>query len=204
MKIRAELRLKHAVLWRLSQDAGGVKYLAELFGIGAQTLHSWIMLRKCPVPGRYNRFYTPDVENRIEQLTGMPIGEVFPPELKAATHVFRECKLYAIEQDIPADKLVSIAEMQTARLEHLSQTDVAARAEIAELQDSLKRVLKTLSYRERIIIELRYGLYDGHKHSLEEVGKMLNINKERVRQIEAKAIRKLQQPSRSDKLVGHL
>jgi len=75
-------------------------------------------------------------------------------------------------------------------------------------QDSLKSriddVLGALNYREREIIRLRYGLADGYAYTLEEVGKIFAVTRERVRQIEAKAVRKLQHPIRSRKLVGFL
>ncbi|MFC1597799.1 sigma-70 family RNA polymerase sigma factor, partial [Planctomycetota bacterium] len=73
-------------------------------------------------------------------------------------------------------------------------------------QDSLKcriaDVLAALNYREREIIRLRYGLADGYTYTLEEVGKIFSVTRERVRQIEAKAVRKLQHPVRSRKLSG--
>ena len=72
------------------------------------------------------------------------------------------------------------------------------------LRDRINRVLKTLSYREREIIKLRYGLGDGYSYTLEEVGHIFKVTRERIRQIEAKAVRKLQQPSRSQDLVGFL
>jgi RNA polymerase primary sigma factor len=75
-------------------------------------------------------------------------------------------------------------------------------------QDSLKRriadVLAALNYREREIIRLRYGLADGYTYTLEEVGKIFSVTRERVRQIEAKAVRKLQHPVRSRQLSGFL
>jgi len=72
------------------------------------------------------------------------------------------------------------------------------------LRDRISRVLKTLSYREREIIKLRYGLGDGYSYTLEEVGHIFKVTRERIRQIEAKAVRKLQQPSRSQELIGFL
>ena len=75
-------------------------------------------------------------------------------------------------------------------------------------QDSLKSriadVLAALNYREREIIRLRYGLADGYTYTLEEVGKIFSVTRERVRQIEAKAVRKLQHPVRSRQLSGFL
>ena len=72
------------------------------------------------------------------------------------------------------------------------------------LRSRIDNVLKSLSYREREIIKLRYGLGDGYSYTLEEVGHIFKVTRERIRQIEAKAVRKLQQPSRSQELVGFL
>ncbi len=72
------------------------------------------------------------------------------------------------------------------------------------LKDKIENVLETLTYREREIIKLRYGIGDGYTYTLEEVGKIFKVTRERVRQIEAKAVRKLQHPIRSRKLEGFL
>jgi RNA polymerase primary sigma factor len=72
------------------------------------------------------------------------------------------------------------------------------------LKDRVVEVLKTLTYREREIIKLRYGIGDGYTYTLEEVGKIFKVTRERVRQVEAKAIRKLQHPVRARKLEGFL
>ena len=74
----------------------------------------------------------------------------------------------------------------------------------AILRDRIERILKTLTYREREIIRLRYGLGDGYTYTLEEVGRIFKVTRERVRQIEAKAVRKLQNPIRSHQLEGFL
>ncbi|MDO4551884.1 MAG: sigma-70 family RNA polymerase sigma factor [Planctomycetia bacterium] len=72
------------------------------------------------------------------------------------------------------------------------------------LRDQINNILYELSYREREIIRLRYGLANGHPCTLEEVGRFFSVTRERVRQIEAKAIRKLQNPLHSKKLHGFL
>jgi RNA polymerase primary sigma factor len=72
------------------------------------------------------------------------------------------------------------------------------------LTEKLEQVLNTLSYREREIIKLRFGLGDGYTYTLEEVGKIFKVTRERVRQIEAKSICKLQHPLRSRMLEGFL
>jgi RNA polymerase primary sigma factor len=74
----------------------------------------------------------------------------------------------------------------------------------AMLKDKIEGLLKTLTYREREIIRLRYGLGDGYTYTLEEVGRIFKVTRERVRQIEAKAVRKLQHPVRCQQLEGFL
>jgi RNA polymerase primary sigma factor len=82
-----------------------------------------------------------------------------------------------------------------------SPTDTATQE---MLRDRIEAVLKTLTYREREIIKLRYGLGDGYTYTLEEVGRIFKVTRERVRQVEAKALRKLQHPVRARKLSGFL
>ena len=72
------------------------------------------------------------------------------------------------------------------------------------LKDRLDSLLKTLTYREREIIRLRYGLTDGYTYTLEEVGRIFRVTRERVRQIEAKAVKKLQHPVRAKQLESFL
>ena len=72
------------------------------------------------------------------------------------------------------------------------------------LKEKIESVLDTLTYREREIVKLRYGIGDGYTYTLEEVGKKFMVTRERVRQIEAKAVRKLQHPVRSRRLEGFL
>ena len=72
------------------------------------------------------------------------------------------------------------------------------------LKEKIEQVLKTLTYREREIIKLRYGIGDGYTYTLEEVGRIFKVTRERVRQVEAKAIRKLQHPVRARKLEGFM
>ncbi|MCA9234662.1 MAG: sigma-70 family RNA polymerase sigma factor [Planctomycetales bacterium] len=77
-------------------------------------------------------------------------------------------------------------------------------ANIEALKQRLEEVMNELTYREREILRLRYGLADGYTYTLEEVGKIFSVTRERVRQIESKAVRKLQNPYRSRALVGFL
>jgi RNA polymerase primary sigma factor len=72
------------------------------------------------------------------------------------------------------------------------------------LKQQIQDAMQTLNYREREILKLRYGLADGYAYTLEEVGKIFQVTRERVRQIESKAVKKLQHPHRSKSLVSFL
>ena len=72
------------------------------------------------------------------------------------------------------------------------------------LKAQIDTAMETLNYREREILRLRYGLADGYTYTLEEVGRIFQVTRERVRQIESKAVRKLQQPYRARALVSFL
>ena len=74
----------------------------------------------------------------------------------------------------------------------------------AKLQEQTAHVLHTLSAREEKVAKMRFGLEDGSEHTLEEVGRSFAVTRERIRQIETKALRKLRQPSRSRKLKAFL
>ena len=87
-------------------------------------------------------------------------------------------------------------------IEDEAQAAPADTASQEMLKQQIEQVLKTLTYREREIIKLRYGIGDGYTYTLEEVGRIFKVTRERVRQVEAKAIRKLQHPLRSRKLRG--
>jgi len=71
------------------------------------------------------------------------------------------------------------------------------------LREQLNSILETLTPREQKVIKLRYGLEDSHTRTLEEVGKEFNVTRERIRQIEAKALRKLRHPTRAKRLVDY-
>ena len=85
-----------------------------------------------------------------------------------------------------------------------SLSELADAAAFTLLKEQLIEVLGTLTEREQKVLRLRFGLDDGRARTLEEVGKEFNVTRERIRQIEAKALRKLRHPSRSRKLKDYL
>src|SRR3989344_3563672 len=100
----------------------------------------------------------------------------------------------AEEQELtPEEKLLESIFGKVPESRELSPLDeVAQREAERRLKEKIEAVLKTLTYREREIIKLRYGLGDGYTYTLEEVGRIFKVTQERVRMIEAKAARKLQ------------
>ncbi|MEC7409694.1 MAG: sigma-70 family RNA polymerase sigma factor [Planctomycetota bacterium] len=89
-------------------------------------------------------------------------------------------------------------------LEDYRDDDPLIETNRAALKTQIESAMETLNYREREILRLRYGLADGYTYTLEEVGKIFQVTRERVRQIESKAVRKLQQPYRAKSLVSFL
>ncbi len=127
---------------------------------------------------------------------------------EAANLPYEECKrvLRISRQPVSLDRPVGDSEDSTFGEfieDHSTESPLSA-ATNEMLRDKIESVLKTLTYREREIIKLRYGLGDGYSYTLEEVGRIFKVTRERVRQIEAKAVRKLQHPVRSRQLEGFL
>lgn len=116
-------------------------------------------------------------------------------------------EIMKIAQD-PVSLETPIGEEEDSHLgDFIEDNDSPAPDEVASyslLKEQIKEVLHTLTPREEQVIKLRYGLDDGRPRTLEEVGKEFNITRERIRQIEAKAIRKLRHPSRSKRLSGNI
>ena len=116
-------------------------------------------------------------------------------------------EIQKISQD-PVSLETPIGEEEDSHLgDFIPDEDAPAPAEAASytlLKEQLSEVLGTLTEREEKVLRLRFGLDDGRTRTLEEVGKEFNVTRERIRQIEAKALRKLRHPSRSKKLKDYL
>ena len=134
-----------------------------------------------------------------------PTAEEIAEELDMPVEKVREIIRVAQE---PVSLETPIGEEEDSHLGDFIQDDEApAPAEVAShtlLKEQLGDVLSTLTEREEKVLRLRFGLEDGRSRTLEEVGKEFNVTRERIRQIEAKALRKLRHPSRSKRLKDFL
>lgn len=134
-----------------------------------------------------------------------PTAEEIAEELDMPIDKVREIMRVAQE---PVSLETPIGEEEDSHLgDFIEDSDVPAPADAAShtlLKEQLEDVLSTLTPREKKVLELRFGLEDGRNRTLEEVGKEFNVTRERIRQIEAKALRKLRHPSRSKRLKDFL
>jgi len=134
-----------------------------------------------------------------------PSPEEIAEEMKLPVEKVREIQKIAQE---PVSLETPIGEEEDSHLgDFIPDDDVPAPAEAAAfsmLKEQLVEVLDTLTEREQKVLKLRFGLEDGRARTLEEVGKEFDVTRERIRQIEAKALRKLRHPSRSKKLKDYL
>ena len=141
----------------------------------------------------------------LQELGREPTVEEISREMGMPTDKVREIKKIAQE---PVSLETPIGEEEDSHLgDFIPDDDAPAPSEAASfllLKEQLVDVLNTLTTREEKVLRLRFGLDDGRARTLEEVGKEFNVTRERIRQIEAKALRKLRHPTRSKKLKDYL
>ncbi|MGB4505478.1 MAG: RNA polymerase sigma factor RpoD [Syntrophaceticus sp.] len=141
----------------------------------------------------------------LQELGRDPTPEEIAEEMDIPPERVREIMKIAQE---PVSLETPIGEEEDSHLgDFIEDEDALAPAEAASyilLREQLEEVLETLTPRERDVLRLRFGLVDGRGRTLEEVGKKFNVTRERIRQIEAKALRKLRHPTRSKKLKDYL
>ncbi|MER2054398.1 MAG: RNA polymerase sigma factor RpoD [Clostridia bacterium] len=141
----------------------------------------------------------------LQQYGREPTPEEIAAEMGISEAKVRE--IIKIAQE-PVSLETPIGEEEDSHLgDFIPDDDAPAPAEAASftlMKEQLMDVLDTLTPREEKVLRLRFGLDDGHQRTLEEVGKEFNVTRERIRQIEAKALRKLRHPSRSKKLRDYL
>lgn len=141
----------------------------------------------------------------LQELNRDPTNEEIAAEMNIDVEKVRVVRKIAQE---PVSLETPIGEEEDSHLgDFIEDESVVAPDEAANfimLREELNHILNTLSERERKVLELRFGLNDGTPRTLEEVGKEFNVTRERIRQIEAKAIRKLKHPTRSQKVRDFL
>ena len=141
----------------------------------------------------------------VQELGREPTPEELAKELNMPVEKVRE--ISKISQE-PVSLETPIGEEEDSHLgDFIPDDDAPAPSEAASfmlLKEQLMEVLGTLTPREEMVLRLRFGLVDGRARTLEEVGGVFNVTRERIRQIEAKALRKLRHPSRSKKLKDFL
>jgi len=141
----------------------------------------------------------------LQELGREPTAEELAVEMQMPEEKVREIMKIAQE---PVSLETPIGEEEDSHLgDFIPDEDIPAPAEAAAftlLKEQLIEVLDTLTEREEKVLRLRFGLDDGRARTLEEVGKEFSVTRERIRQIEAKALRKLRHPSRSKKLKDYL
>ena len=141
----------------------------------------------------------------LQQLGREPLPEEIAHEMGISVERVREIMKIAQE---PVSLETPIGEEEDSHLgDFIEDEDAPAPAEAASftlLKEQLEEVLQTLTPREEKVLRLRFGLDDRRARTLEEVGQIFNVTRERIRQIEAKALRKLRHPSRSRRLKDYL
>jgi RNA polymerase primary sigma factor len=141
----------------------------------------------------------------LQELGREPNDEEIADEMGITPEKVRE--ITKVSQD-PVSLETPIGEEEDSHLgdfvEDKEATAPSEAASLTMLRTEVEDILDTLTPRERRVLQLRFGLIDGHQRTLEEVGKRFGVTRERIRQIEAKALRKLRHPSRSKKLKDYL
>ena len=141
----------------------------------------------------------------LQELGHDPSAEEIAAEMNMPVDKVRDILKIAQE---PVSLETPIGEEEDSHLgDFIPDEDASEPSEAASfslLREQLEEVLDTLAPREKKVLELRFGIVDGRTRTLEEVGKEFNVTRERIRQIEAKALRKLRHPSRSKKLRDFL
>ena len=141
----------------------------------------------------------------VQELGREPTADEVAKQMKMSPEKVREIMKIALD---PVSLETPIGEEEDSHLgDFIEDSDSPAPAEAVSytlLREQLNEVLHTLTPREEQVLKLRFGLDDGRTRTLEEVGRVFNITRERIRQIEAKALRKLRHPSRSKRLKDYL
>lgn len=204
--ITAVTRLKHADLFAAAKkferprDAknarpgpyGGQAAMARKLKMCQAELGRWINLRGCPPAeprGKWTARRLMQLEAKLLKMTGKSLEELFPAELRANIQFLAAPKQFERTVVIEQTALAHYAEATRARLELAQKPN--SRLTSDEIKERVEAVLNSFTPKQRTVIEYRYGLHDSPQLTYEEIGKMLGLQKERIRQIEAKVLREI-------------
>lgn len=197
LEVRVKSKAQNAILARFADECGGVREAAKLIGVGHFTYSKWLNLHYSPVrPGRRLSAKETKVLLRLAELTGRKLSDIFP---------FTQEQLSVLAKPRIREHILTTEQLTSAvENKHLSYEPDQSRLDTQELRERLSTVISKLPARQQQILRLRYGLGDGFPYTLEETAAIFKLTKERIRQIEMKALRLLQLPSNSAQLVGFL
>ena len=185
-KVRLELRVKNAELIRAREEIGWTQTeAAQKIGISQTALGSYETLRA--YPGE-------EIQDKICEFYGLAKEEIFPEELRYVATI-NQPKKFITEKYIPKEKLISLTNVNKKLLPHYTIEEEISKKELPALID--KTLIELLTPRQSEIVKLRFGMERSHPHTLEEIANMLRITRERVRNIEMKAMRTLQYYAKS-------
>lgn len=177
--------IRQALTRAIAEQSRTVRLPAHLYELMAR-----IRKAKRILSQEYRR---PPRESDIAELMGMTVDK-----LRSVTRSTKICR--SLEKPVGKDLNSTLGELIADETLEDPESKIAKQL----LKQDLNKVLKTLTEREINVMRLRYGLEDGKMRTLEEIGRLFNVTRERVRQIEAKAMRKLKQPDRNEVLKGYM
>jgi RNA polymerase sigma factor (sigma-70 family) len=188
-------RLKHAALLAAAKVLGSQAALARHLEIDPAQMGEWINLKKCP-PQEPTKWWTEErllqLESRLFALTHMSLEELFPESLRANVAFLESPKTFERTIELKRKAMEAYAIATRERFNRIGHDD----CEREEMRDAIMNALKGLRFREREILKVRYGLNGETPKNLQECAAIFRISPERVRQIEMKALRRLQHRSR--------
>lgn len=210
--LRVELKVKNNSLWHAifdnypsvlafcrAHDELKGKY-SDIYNLLSFKLYPFKKARASGRKDRKDFYYTSDYIKiclLLERVLRVPAEDLFPK------HLYDFLVSGATSKAIEISSFTALpfaVKREILALPAPAEEGPDAKVEKILLRERISKVLKTLSWREREVIKLRYGFPDGYCYTLEEIGEILELSRGRIGQIEAKAIYKLQQPARSQQL----
>lgn len=189
MRIRAILRFRNEDLTRKRLIAGFKRQedLADVLGVSATTVSTWETFRAYP--------QKMEIIEALLFALDCEYEEIFPPEFVRAVRK---------KIGVPLERVIDVKQLpRYTRGEFLLPSPEKA-CELKEIENTIEEAFKMITEREAEVLRMRFGLGGRREHSLEEAGEQLKVGKERIRQIEAKALRKLKHPTRNRRLRGFI